>query len=596
MRPTSQALNGVATANTLLMENGTATLVSAYTGTIADGAQVPMHYQVRARDEHGAASPWVVVGSPAAPAFIVVNGPEMESGSPLQYKLDGVTSLTVGATTTETGIKVRASVRDKDSENLRIQVELRAVDQPLEGAGAPVIDGVNYFESPVVFSSSETTYVSAWATLDPIPNGVSYQWAARVVDSTGVATAWKSYGTNAENPPNTVAATDFKRGTNAVPSLAGPSQHAADGTLLIVGAAHNAGTLLFRATVNDTTPGGQLVKLRVEVKPIAQSFTGGGTSDGAYVTAGAVAEVNVSGLADGAYHWRARAVDSTGGLSVWVSFGGNLETSADVTIDTVGPTTTITDQPANPTPQTTANFSFTADEAPVDFQHRIDGGAWSLWSPSLTAVYNILAPGGHAFEVRARDAAQNVGAADSYNWVISGGNTIVAVTLTTGWNLVARAVDTAPLSASALATEIDAQNGAGFVQKVQRWTGSQWQTYDPALPFTDFALAYGQGYFVRTTGAGTWTSSGTPPASVPVGLAQGFNGVGVPYAGMTASSLKAQLDTSAGAAIVTKIQTWTGSQWQTYDPTLPFTNFALSAGKGYFVETSAAGNALITQP
>ena len=56
------------------------------------------------------------------------------------------------------------------------------------------------------------------------------------------------------------------------------------------------------------------------------------THESPLVASGGVAAIQVSGLEGTSYHWRARAANSTGDTSGWVSFGGNPDTAADFVV------------------------------------------------------------------------------------------------------------------------------------------------------------------------------------------------------------------------------------------------------------------------
>ncbi|HTK55737.1 MAG TPA: hypothetical protein VL295_02855, partial [Gemmatimonadales bacterium] len=87
--------------------------------------------------------------------------------------------------------------------------------------------------------------------------------------------------------------------------------------------------LVFRGIVSDPDRPDSL-RLEVEAKPKSLAFTGTATSLGAPVQNGQPAFVRVAGLADdSSYHWRARAVDQTGRVGPWLSYGGNPDTAAD---------------------------------------------------------------------------------------------------------------------------------------------------------------------------------------------------------------------------------------------------------------------------
>ena len=86
--------------------------------------------------------------------------------------------------------------------------------------------------------------------------------------------------------------------------------------------------------------------------------------------------------------------------------------------DTTPPDTTITAGPVGTVSTSSAQFSFTANESGASFDCRLDSGSWTLCgNPKLLTG---LAPGGHTFEVRARDAAGNLDATPaSRTWAVS---------------------------------------------------------------------------------------------------------------------------------------------------------------------------------
>jgi len=84
-------------------------------------------------------------------------------------------------------------------------------------------------------------------------------------------------------------------------------------------------------------------------------------------------------------------------------------------VATVAPVVTISSAPPDPSNQTAAVFSFSADK-PASFQCNLDGAAFAACSSPKT--YSGLADGSHTFRVRATDLAGNRGQAASYGWTI----------------------------------------------------------------------------------------------------------------------------------------------------------------------------------
>jgi tetratricopeptide (TPR) repeat protein len=87
-------------------------------------------------------------------------------------------------------------------------------------------------------------------------------------------------------------------------------------------------------------------------------------------------------------------------------------------IDLTAPTTTITDGPPDRTGETSADFSFRADEEVKGFECKIDDGPFADCT-SPKSFPGPLERGNHTAAVRAFDLAGNVGDAETHRWRIS---------------------------------------------------------------------------------------------------------------------------------------------------------------------------------
>lgn len=118
-------------------------------------------------------------------------------------------------------------------------------------------------------------------------------------------------------------------------------------------------------------------------------------------------------LAVGSHTFLVRAVDPAGNTD---ATPGSHKWTIDSAAPTA-PTVTIDTAPAAMTLSTTANPAFSSPDPDLDFfECRLDGGAWEKCvSPT---EYRGLAPGAHAFEVRATDLSASTGPADSHDWTV----------------------------------------------------------------------------------------------------------------------------------------------------------------------------------
>jgi len=163
--------------------------------------------------------------------------------------------------------------------------------------------------------------------------------------------------------------------------------------------------------------------------------------------------------------------------------------------------------------------------------------------------------------------------------------TLISATmpLATGWNLVALPISTT-LTAEGLLQALAAQ-GITATQ-VARWHAGGWDSHPAGLPLNDFPIQLYQGYFVRAATPGTWTVSGqaitTPQA---INLAAGWNLIAIPYSTtLTAESLGQNINAQGGQ--VQEVAQWYAGGWSIHIVGLPFNDFPIQPGRGYFVRTN----------
>jgi Ca2+-binding RTX toxin-like protein len=97
-------------------------------------------------------------------------------------------------------------------------------------------------------------------------------------------------------------------------------------------------------------------------------------------------------------------VDATPATHAW-----RIDTVAPTVVDLAGPTGIVT------VPD--ATFTYSADESPVTFECRVDGGLWETCGTSRS--FTGLPDGLHTFEVRATDQAGNTGEAEGRQWTVA---------------------------------------------------------------------------------------------------------------------------------------------------------------------------------
>jgi hypothetical protein len=115
--------------------------------------------------------------------------PNFAVGGTGQFKMDGTTSLAVGAWTKEDNIVVKAKLTDSDDDQVQLEVEIRLIAVAFDGT-------VTATSAPVASGSIASVTVPLAA-----PPGTRYHWTARTKDSTGRTSAWFAFGGNSDALP-----------------------------------------------------------------------------------------------------------------------------------------------------------------------------------------------------------------------------------------------------------------------------------------------------------------------------------------------------------------------------------------------------------
>ena len=162
------------------------------------------------------------------------------------------------------------------------------------------------------------------------------------------------------------------------------------------------------------------------------------------------------------------------------------------------------------------------------------------------------------------------------------------LTLNPGWNLIALPLDPeTPYTAQSLLDDINSQGGT--CNEIDQWINGGWAAHINGLPFNNFPIELGHGYFVRCDNAGSWTYQGQALTSgVPLSLNPGWNLIGVPFppSGYQAQSLLDGITSQGGAC--GEIDGWINGGWSAHINGLPFNNFPIDPDQGYFVKCSVA--------
>ncbi|MEK7148449.1 MAG: NosD domain-containing protein [Patescibacteria group bacterium] len=126
----------------------------------------------------------------------------------------------------------------------------------------------------------------------------------------------------------------WKVPVNQPPTISNILQFKSDGvTTINEGVMTAEQRVVFEATLSDID--NDHIKLQVELKESSQLFDGTNLLESSFVVSGGIATTTENSIPEGAYHWRARAVDDKGNTSAWQEFGvvGNVDFEVKVPLN-----------------------------------------------------------------------------------------------------------------------------------------------------------------------------------------------------------------------------------------------------------------------
>ena len=170
------------------------------------------------------------------------------------------------------------------------------------------------------------------------------------------------------------------------------------------------------------------------------------------------------------------------------------------------------------------------------------------------------------------------------------------MSLQSGWNHISLPVEpiTTPLMAEEVCDDINAQSG--HATEIDHWHNGGWDGHICGLPFNNFELVLGSDYFIKSSSASTWTIEGyevTEPVSLTLHF--GWNSIGIPHTdAYTAESLCDEIISQGVTAV--EIDRWHNGGWEGHVCGLPFNDFTIERGIGYFIKASSAGTVIPDAP
>jgi hypothetical protein len=162
----------------------------------------------------------------------------------------------------------------------------------------------------------------------------------------------------------------------------------------------------------------------------------------------------------------------------------------------------------------------------------------------------------------------------------------------TGWNHIALPLEPlVPYTAQDVCHEINSQGGNAL--EIDRWHNGGWEGHICGLPFNNFDLVLGASYFIKSGSESSWIIEGYEVIEpVSLDLQIGWNSIAIPHTqGYTASSLCDDIISQGVTAV--EIDRWHNGGWDGHICGLPFNDFDIERGVGYFVKATSSGTIIV---
>jgi len=157
-----------------------------------------------------------------------------------------------------------------------------------------------------------------------------------------------------------------------------------------------------------------------------------------------------------------------------------------------------------------------------------------------------------------------------------------------GYHLIALPVEpTTPFTANSLALAINAGDPSPGVTRVLRYNGTGYDVHTVGAG-SGFGIVVGEGYFIRTTAAGSWTLRGIPlnAASAQLQIRNGYNLVGLPRIPLTPYTAEAAIqEINAQGGNATRMLRYNGTSYEVHTAGSG-SGFTLIKGEGYFIRAT----------
>lgn len=158
--------------------------------------------------------------------------------------------------------------------------------------------------------------------------------------------------------------------------------------------------------------------------------------------------------------------------------------------------------------------------------------------------------------------------------------------LQAGWNLIALPyIPFNPVDAESILQAINAQGGN--CTEIDAWSAGLWVSHPLGMPFNQFSINMGEGYFIKCSKNSSWAMEGKQLVeAVPINLKPGWNLIGMPYTKLNYTAQNVLDDVKIQEGNCSEIVRWQDGLWVTHPDGFQYNNFTIDHSQGYFLNCS----------
>ena len=169
------------------------------------------------------------------------------------------------------------------------------------------------------------------------------------------------------------------------------------------------------------------------------------------------------------------------------------------------------------------------------------------------------------------------------------GQWLSSMSMQPGWNHISWPLSPqVSYTAESLCEEMNGQGGN--IVEIDRWHNGGWDGHLCGLSFNDFEIEMGRSYFIKSNATSNWSMEGYQVTeAVSLTLQVGWNPIAISHTDAYSAESLCDDIIAQGVSVV-EIDRWHNGGWEGHICGLPFNDFNIERGTGYFIKSESSGS------